>query len=508
MKWTLLTACALAACAQLQAQQTPQTFVTYEQFGAVGDGKTDDIAAIVAAHDYANKNHLPVRADDAKTYFIKNVTKSAVIKTDTDFGKAKFIIDDTDCFAKRGTPIFAVRSSRRTYNLTGVTTLKRNQPNIGVKLKDPALVFIKNDKVKRYIRRGLNQNKGSHQNDIILVDRDGNVDMKAPLIWDFDNISEIKAMPIDENLLTIKGGHFTTIANQAPSKYTYYSRGFSIMRSNVLVTGITHLVTGEGETGAPYGAFIGISRSANVTVENAILSGHKIYKTIGSAGKPVSMGSYDISANSAINITFKNCTQANSFRDGKLWGIFGSNYCKNITYDSCVLSRFDAHMGVANATIRNCKLGTQGINAIGTGTFLIENTTVYNSNFVNLRTDYGSTWEGEFIIRNCVYANPRGSLFAGYNDGDHDFGYTCYMPERIIVDGLKVLDKPRDSATYKGPALFNNFNKQFTTPDFKEKFPFVKTKEVILKNVTTQSGKPFNLGPNPIMFKDVVVTQQ
>ena len=35
--------------------------VTYEAFGAVGDGVTDDLAAISEAHAYANTHDLPVR---------------------------------------------------------------------------------------------------------------------------------------------------------------------------------------------------------------------------------------------------------------------------------------------------------------------------------------------------------------------------------------------------------------------------------------------------------------
>ena len=42
-------------------------------------------------------------------------------------------------------------------------------------------------------------------------------------------------------------------------------------------------------------------------------------------------------------------------------------------------------MGVANATIRNSTLGHQGINAIGSGTFTVENSTIYGRNLVNLR---------------------------------------------------------------------------------------------------------------------------
>ncbi len=63
-------------------------------------------------------------------------------------------------------------------------------------------------------------------------------------------------------------------------------------------------------------------------------------------------------------------------------------------------------MGVANATIRNSTLGHQGINAIGSGTFIVENSTIRGNNLINLRSDYGSTWEGEFIIRDCIFV-PR-----------------------------------------------------------------------------------------------------
>src|SRR5690606_23965848 len=184
-----------------------------------------------------------------------------------------------------------------------------------------------------------------------------------------------------------------------------------------------------------------ISNCAYVTVKNCILTGHKVYSTIGSAGVPVSMGSYDININRALNITFENCSQTNDINDSGYWGIMGSNYCKNLVYDGCIFSRFDAHMGVANATIRNSTLGHQGINAIGSGTFLVENSTIRGTTLINLRSDYGSTWEGDFIIRNCIFV-PRGlksgnvNLIGGSNSGQHDFGYTCYMPKKILIDGL------------------------------------------------------------------------
>jgi hypothetical protein len=482
--------------------------ISYSEFGAKGDGKTDDIDAIAAAHAVANKEGLSVKADAGATYYISGKDRPAVIQTDTDFGKAAFIIDDTEV-ENRNSPVFLVSSKLESFKLAGVSTLKKNQAKINVSLPGTCLISVTNDEVRRYIRYGLNQNNGSPQTDIFIVDKAGNVDMDAPIIWDFDNITSITALPLDETTLNITGGKFTTIANRAESKYTYYSRGIAIRRSNVLVDGIEHRVTEEGDHGAPYGGFININECAYVTVQNAVLTGHKTYQTIGAANAPVSMGTYDISLGRALNVSFINGTQTNDINDNTYWGLMGSNYCKNLVLDNCVFSRFDAHMGVANATIRNSTLGHQGINAIGTGTFTVENSTINGRSLINLRQDYGSTWQGEIIIRNCTFIPAGGkpvsaSLIGGSNSGQHDFGYTSYMPERIIIESLHI-DDSNHPAGYQGPAIFANFNPAMTDDSYVEQFPYIRTKEVLLKNVTTESGKPLRVSDNPFMFKDVRV---
>jgi len=483
-------------------------WVSYGDFGAKGDGITDDIDAIAATHAIANENNLKVRANDGATYYIGPKARTAIIQTDTDFGNASFIINDT-LVENRNQSIFLVSSQLTSFKPEGITSLKKNQENIGITLPSTCLITITNSKIKRYIRFGANQNNGSNQTDIIIADKGGKVDMNAPIIWDFEQITDIRALPIDEKPLTITGGRFTTIANKAESKYTYYSRGIAIRRSNVIIDGLEHRITGEGDHGAPYNGFISISDCAWVTVRNTVFTGHKIYQTIGSAGVTVSMGSYDFTVNRALNISFINCTQTNDILDGGYWGIMGSNYSKNLLYDNCTLSRFDAHMGVANATIRNSRLGHQGINAIGSGTFTVENSTIYGRSLINLRSDYGSTWQGEFIIRNCVFAPSGGkpssaSLIGGSYSGLHDFGYTCYMPERITIENLQIHDSGHKD-DYRGPAIFSNFNPKMTDESYKEKFPYVITKEVILKNVTIASGKTMRVSDNPFMFRNVTI---
>ena len=449
-----------------------EAFVSYEKFGAVGDGKTDDQAAIVKAHAYANEKGLPVKVADDKTYYIGGGRNPIVIKTDTDFGKAHFIIDDRHV-ENRGVGVFHVSPSINNIKVEGVTTLKRGQTNIGVKLPYDCIIRAMNAKVKRYIRYGANQNNGQAQTEVFIADRDGNVDMKAPIVWDFDEITSIEAYPMDDKTLTLKGGIFKTIANQAESKYTYYNRGFIIRRSRVVVEDMRHEVEGELDHGAPYSGFLTISQCANVLVRNTVLTGRKMYGTIGSAKVPVNMGSYDISINTAINVTFKDCKQTNDIKDRRYWGILGSNYCKNLTYDGCVFSRFDAHMGVANATIKNSVMGHMGINAIGFGTLLVENTTIYD----------------------------------GSNSGQHDFGYQCYMPRRILFENVRIEDSNHPDV-YDGPVIFGDFNRKNTSAEYIEKYPYIKTEEVILRKVTTASGKEVGLSPNPYMFKDVKVIRE
>jgi hypothetical protein len=166
-------------------------------------------------------------------------------------------------------------------------------------------------------------------------------------------------------------------------------------------------------------------------------------------------------------------------------------------------------MGVANATIRNSTLGHMGINAIGSGLLTVENSTINGYALINLRSDYGSTWQGDVLIRNCVFVPSGGksansSLIGGSNSSQHDFGYTCYMPERITIENLQINDANHPES-YQGPAIFSNFNPAMKDAYYQEIFPFVRTREVILRNVSTASGMALRLSDNPFLFKEVKV---
>lgn len=475
-------------------------FVTYEMFGAKGDGVTNDMEAIRAAHNYANENKIDVKTDPFATYYLGPQPMNVPIMTNVDFSTSKFIIDDREVkIEERAVPLFKVVSEFSPIKIECVKSIKKNQMKLDLDIELPRNCYCKVDNAnkKQFIRFGLNQNNGSAQTDCFVLDKTGYILNKV--IWDFEDVTSFYAYPIDETILTVKGGLFTQIANQAESKYNYHARNIVVNRSNTVIDGITHFVEGEGDHGAPYASFIGVSNCAYVTVQNCHLTPRKIYQTIGSAGKPVSMGSYAFSAGSAVNVTLKNVKQ-NGIMDRTRWGLMGTNHCKDLYIEDCVMSRFDAHENVANLTIKNTLLGHQCFNAIGCGVMTVENVIAYGNSFLNLRSDYGSNWNGDIIFKNNTWypnANVKAPCFIGAsNAGDHDFGFDCYQTRKIVVDKLYICDGDACEG-YTGASLYSiTSTNNSGAVDYNDKsvaYPYVSPEKIYLTDIKTESGKGFKV---------------
>ena len=455
--------------------------VYYKDYGANGDDDKDDADAIRAAHEYANQDGHRVIASYGATYYIGVMSKTISIKTDVDWLDAKFMLQDNliaPSDSAKGVSIFTVdggssisypdfANRQKEINAAGgidASNFKTFDFDFG---KDIFLRVYNRDH-KQYIRYGVNENSGSEQQEVVLVDKDGNLDPTTPFMFDYEKITGIAAYPVDDEPITINGGAFYTSPwlQDTPTSYTSYARGIKISRSNVTVQNVKHYLINEGDYnqsdhrykggsvdyGCPYGGFYVTTLCANVRFYNCLASSHITYwqeKKTGGAG----MGTYDIDPGNSINIVFEECYQEDdNYYDASgqsRWGVMGSSGNKNVTFLNSKLTRFDAHNGIHNAYIIGSEI--KMIRVDGTGTFLMENSIHHSSNFFGLREDYGGFWHGNVILKNNVMINSKTSfdLFTNtwYN---HYFGYPTAYPTNIIIDGLKIYkdnDKnPHDAA--------------------------------------------------------------
>lgn len=447
--------------------------VYYSEFGAVGDGHTDDFFAIKACHDYANLYGHTVHSDGPdKTYYIGNylddndISTSIVIETDTNWHGCTFIFDDskvgpgTPCYSS---PIFLIKPTKTASAYVNtkidITSLYKGATDLGGWAPGvDCLVYIENNKERHYIRYGLNANNGSPQHEILYVHADGTIDPSTPLQWDYETISEFSVYPCDTKAITVTGGDgeervtIKTIFNGAPSRYTYYDRNIKITRSNVTLKNINHVVEGEipesqGGTGAPYSGFTKVSYANNVLIENVLIHNLKGYHL--ETNKSNGMGTYELSANHSNNVTWKNIVQDVFFdADGGVsyQGLMGTNYCKNLTFDGNFVCSFDAHCGVYNGTIKNSTI--EHLNFIGDGLITIENCTLYldgSRTAIQLRSDYGATWRGDVYMKDVDLKyemktkNRYNFSLISSTWNNHYFGYTCYLPQNIHIENVNML---------------------------------------------------------------------
>ena len=484
---------------------TNETFVNYESFGAVGDGKTDDFDAIAAAHAYANEHCLPVRGNPDAVYYIgAKFTRAIPVETDVDFAGARFIVDDSveNAFEFRSLPLFLIQR-RESLVLEGeelaakigdakIAREDRAFPWIVPLLSGDSFIRVTNDEHRDFVRFGSNQNKGNPRQDVFLVRADGSLDPSTVPAFTFDRITRLEIFPDREETITVKNGRFESICCRAGKETEYknvyrsFQRGFRVERSDVVIENMTHRMIdepdmvldsgkddltpmfGERNESYPYQGFIVGMLCNRLTIRDCLLTGHTTYyedkpATVSTGGKvpnPVPMGTYDYYFHycNAVSLIGVKQDVSTGLADARYWGIMASNNCKNFLLDGCEVNRFDAHRGFWNAVLRDCTIG-HSINITGGGHLVLENVTkLTGSAFLNVRGDYGGSFEGDIVVRNCRHRAltpyntnrgqtqtdtrmPIGYLIAHGGSATElfynwDFGYELFLPTEITVENF------------------------------------------------------------------------
>ncbi len=481
-------------------------YVTYEEFGAIGDGVADDFDAIEAAHLYANEHGLMVKTKSDATYYVgEKLTHEIPIDYDVDWNGSHFIINDNvaNAYQYRGVYLFALRRKSRRM-LVGEElisaigegrTIKRGDTKLewlAPVLTEDAFIRVTNEKHRDFVRFGSNENRGIPRHDMFEVAKDGTIAPDSDIAYEFDEITSIEIFPQHEMPITVKNGNFASICCRTVKETGFlgrwhgYTRGFIVERANVTIENISHRMIDEPELDKtrdelakrygnrgesyPYAGFIVGKNANNITVKDCLLTTHTTYyedkpATVSTGGvvpAPVPLGSYDMYFHSCNHLSLIGIKQLRpeTLGDRRYWGIMASNNCKNILLKDCYMNRFDAHQGFWNTSIIDCTLG-HSINITGGGKLYCENVTkTVTGYFLAIRGDYGGSFEGDVVLKNCRldgvcdYDSVRGGTYDAEKkvpeafilspggSSNHelfynwDFGYELYLPKTITIDGF------------------------------------------------------------------------
>ncbi len=253
--------------------------IYYEDFGAVGDGKTNDYAAIRAAHIEANNGGQKVFGKPGAVYLISSTAvdgdrcESIPIETDTDWQGAKFIFDDRYIVHSNkedsvgNTHVFEIKSSNSIHvthaqlaavNINGGITYRTK--NIGTSFECDVMLTVYNSDHRVYVRYGGNQNDGSVQHEVLYVHKNGDIDPSTPLLFEYPNVTSISAIRLDEKPITVENATVESLGNRTNvygGGSAYLKRGILVTRANTTLKNIVHVITGEIPMGTPMNASTG-----------------------------------------------------------------------------------------------------------------------------------------------------------------------------------------------------------------------------------------------------------
>ena len=475
--------------------------VYYEDFGAKGDGKTDDFVAIFNTHVFANEGGQRVMADSTKTYYIhkthinRNAT-SIPIKTDVEWGTAKFIIDDSDIDPRNpnysmmynwhiftvvsdyepetigvpyGTPVDAHKEILDNIMANGGIKPGTTKIDLGYVQGDYPVMIFPNNYGHRVFRRSgpYTPESDGVMRELIVLDKEGNVSPETPIMFDYTTLQCVEVYRIDDAPITVNGGIFTTVAYELNSKdqdgkeyVSYFKRGIRVNRSNTTVQNVEHYMTNEvtlreqaleGKFGPAYNGFYYVDYASNVLFKDCIMT----------AKRKFGSGTYEIAAGYANKVVFDGCVQTN------FWIKIDEDYNVLNAYEGeeGAMPNYGFHFLVEGVDVMYVLWGCGGTNYCKNVEYIRSRLSrydahqgLYNGKIIDSEVSgIEITGYGDMIIENSrVFSNSSNSTFNSLIHLRGDYGY-IWQGDITIKDTDVYFYTDEDGRnSYVTPYLFNN----------------------------------------------------
>lgn len=372
--------------------------VSFTQFGAKGDGITNDAPAVAAAFDYALANNVAVIQSsgtfllDGATYInIKNIETDltgCVIKPSSAW-TGQIVISQPEGFVDYPTGssvVTAANTSSVTSRAAGSNLLdgltnstELNGCFVQISTSQPLFVF-----------RGATQTRKDYNR----VYSKGNLENPLRYVLG-NNITNIRALKIRKNVQTVRG---LTIDESVTRRYRIvfvnYATRVKLENTSFINRPLTQSFSDTR---------IELSECYDVEVNG--LFAPTVTDSFDGSGD---IYSYTFGMGDCMNVRVKNATA-----NGEGWGATGSNNSANITFEECDLSRIDFHMPFQNyLKVIRCNVGRHGVLTTGTGDLTITGCTFNASpdttgNVVATRADAGGWFDGDLYMSDITLTGRR-----------------------------------------------------------------------------------------------------
>lgn len=367
-------------------------------FGAKGDGQTNDFDSFNRASQESNDKELPIICSKRK-YKIEGST-SLTFKESIDFNYSTL-----DLNSYTGTIHIRRKKEKVTYEvgspvvdaLNNMTTeeASKGTNNVGgwSDIEDIWNCFIKiNTSQDFYTYRG-NVEKRIEYNKTYRYG-----ELSSPFLYNLPvgDITSVEAYPMEDKFTRIKNVTIDLQSHNSPNSI------IQIASSHVRVEGFIFLSNPNELTSSPY--YITIRDSCDVKIEGVI--NDWATKTRGDSAPYLLNYAY------SYDLTFKDIE---STGDG--WGQTGGNLCQRVTFDNCKLNRIDFHRpGLEWVKIKDCVIGDRNIGLSIIGDLYIEGCKHIKQlgdgtiGYISGRRDVGGFADGNLFIERSTFINKSGSM--------------------------------------------------------------------------------------------------
>lgn len=406
-------------------------YVSYDMFGAKLDGVSDDSAAVIAAHEFANDHGLPVIQRGGVLYLNFSVN----VKTSCYLDMTMIMDDNSVSHAYRIQPDDV---STLTYSGTMQAGANGVTAPIAGLYGMSAVVTCENSTWSLGNREGTPSDAGQKwHTQLVAYDKQGNVISSGLYTENTGDFVFTNVQSLAMKAIEFSGPKVVTRFADNSVNFKTLVRCF---RNNTVIRNIS--VENEGTTPNVQinngGTLIALRYCANVIVENVNGLNHSDYP-YPPATSNFSPYSYVYEAGICFNTTFRNI----NVNQG--WGAGATFFVDNTYFENCNISRIDNHYGCfGNFIVRNCSFNGVSVVNLGYGNanVLIDGCRFHNvhrddGRAVKSRSDFSNRFSGRLAIKNTIFDcstadTPIYILFNAANTGN----FPNNQPE-IILDNVK-----------------------------------------------------------------------